>query len=80
MHVRITDLALAEVAETTSSAGITRETAHGLTWFMAPELLEQAARPSYASDVWSFGCLCLLVSDWNQSRMNYHSVDEISPC
>lgn len=62
----ITDFGLAEVADQTSSAGISREATHGLTWYSAPELMEDDTKSSYASDVWSFGCLCLLVSAWDR--------------
>lgn len=62
LKVYIADFGLAEIAEQTASAGISREATHGLTWYSAPELMEDDTQPSYASDVWSFGCLCLLVS------------------
>lgn len=63
MHIRIAGFGMSQVADMTTTVGITRETAHGLTWYTAPELIEEAAKTNYASDVWAFGCLCLLVSE-----------------
>lgn len=62
MHVCITDFGFADLAEPTTTAGLTPETARGVSWYSAPELLDEDAQPNYASDVWSFGCVSLLVS------------------
>lgn len=67
MRVHIGDYGLADIIDLTSSAGMTPEAAPGATWYSSPELGIKGARPNYASDVWAFGCLCLLVSRCERS-------------
>lgn len=62
-HVRIDGHGFAELAGPTTMNGITRKADSGVSWYSAPELLVEGAHPNYASDVWAFGCVCLLVSN-----------------
>lgn len=62
MHVKIVDFGLSTFVEPTTSATITRLTNVAATKWSAPELLSEGEMPTFASDVWAFGCACLLVS------------------
>ncbi len=63
MHMRITDFGLAGATKMTNVGGITRDAANAFTFYTAPELAAEGAETTFSSDVWSFGCLCLLVSE-----------------
>lgn len=62
MHVHIADFGLASVEEPETSSAITIMDHTSSGRWSAPELMEEGAMCSYASDVWAFGCACLLVS------------------
>ncbi|KAF9441204.1 kinase-like protein [Macrolepiota fuliginosa MF-IS2] len=52
-------------------------TLHGLSYrWAAPELLQEGARPTRASDVWAFGCVCyeILVGEIPFHEYNDHQV------
>lgn len=59
MRVRIADFGLSGLPELTTQ---TSAMGYAIIWWSAPELLEEGAIPTYTSDVWGFGCVCLFVS------------------
>lgn len=75
MHVRIGDFGISWIEEPTTTATITRTVSQTMTWWSAPELTEENAVPDNASDVWAFGCACLLVSDCVELATLRRSVD-----
>ncbi len=80
MHIRIAGFGLSAVAERTTTSGIDRDTGTAVTYYTAPELTEEGAKPDFPSDVWSFGCMCLLVSRCGQHMSGLQLISEVSTC
>ncbi|CAL1702395.1 unnamed protein product [Somion occarium] len=59
MHIRLADFGLAFFADSTT-ATLGSHVGGAARW-MAPELLKSSQRATYASDIYSFGCLCVEV-------------------
>lgn len=63
-HVRIADYGLSRLTKKPTTDDLANTSRVASTNYLAPEVMEIDARPTYESDVWSFGCVCLLLSGY----------------
>ncbi|KAF7792070.1 hypothetical protein EIP86_003098 [Pleurotus ostreatoroseus] len=61
LNVCIADFALLDLTKLTNLADVPLENTQGSDWWTAPECIEDDEAPVYQSDVWAFGCACLLI-------------------